>query len=323
MLNVEEHILKVTNASAILNQESVQELWSGYGEIIRYSLENGEHTSVIVKYIRLPEEGNHPRGWNTTLSHERKLHSYKVEMRWYEVYAPRLNDKCKVPLCLDIHEEHDELLIILEDLDASGFNKRIHHDDSSIKIAKQCLKWLASFHAEFIDTDSHGLWTSGTYWHLATRPDELKRMQNMDLKSYASDIDELLSSAKFQTLVHGDAKLANFCFGEGENIAAVDFQYVGKGCGMKDVAYLISSCFYENECIDYEEELLDYYFTQLELVIDKNIDFQILKEEWSQLYKYAWADFYRFLDGWSPGHWKMHSYSRSIVNEVIDELKGT
>ena len=39
------------------------------------------------------------------------------------------------------------------------------------------------------------------------------------------------------------------------------------------------------------------------------------------MYKYAWADFNRFLKGWSPGHWKMNDYVEEITKEVLDELK--
>ncbi|MEM7298595.1 MAG: phosphotransferase, partial [Bacteroidota bacterium] len=160
------------------------------------------------------------------------------------------------------------------------------------------------------------------YWHLDTRPDEYERMKNLSLKEFAKAIDQRLSAASFQTLVHGDAKLANFCFSKQDKVAAVDFQYVGKGCGMKDVAYFISSCFHEKEIEKYEAELLNHYFNELEKSTDKSVDFQILKAEWMSLYKYAWADFYRFLDGWSPGHWKMHSYSEKLTREVIDELNA-
>ncbi len=145
-------------------------------------------------------------------------------------------------------------------------------------------------------------------------------MGNKKLKQAARDIDERLSTAKFQTLVHGDAKLANFCFGEKGQIAAVDFQYVGRGCGMKDVAYFISSCFEDSDCEKQEDTLLTYYFDQLEKALDKQIDFQQVKAECSELYQYAWADFYRFLDGWSPGHWKMHGYSERLTQSVLNEL---
>ena len=80
----------------------------------------------------------------------------------------------------------------------------------------------------------------GTYWHLDTRPEEFEKIEHKQLKSKAHRIDEILKECEFQTIVHGDAKLANFCFSEhGEGVAAVDFQYVGRGCGMKDVTYFL------------------------------------------------------------------------------------
>lgn len=70
-----------------------------------------------------------------------------------------------------------------------------------------------------------------------TRPDELSAMKPSHLKGAAEAIDSKLNQCKFQTIVHGDAKVANFCFTpDSKSIAAVDFQYVGSGCGMKDVA---------------------------------------------------------------------------------------
>ena len=95
---------------------------------------------------------------------------------------------------------------------------------------------------------------------------------------------------------------------------------------MKDVAYFLSSCLHEAACEQHEEALLEYYFSRLKEALDKKsllVDFEELKNEWNTLYRYAWADFYRFLDGWSPGHWKMHRYSRRIKQQVLDELVGS
>ncbi|ELR71518.1 hypothetical protein C900_02581 [Fulvivirga imtechensis AK7] len=214
----------------------------------------------------------------------------------------------------------NELLLIMEDLNASGYHIRLDPDEVTLENAKNCLTWLANFHARFMGVAPLGLWPVGAYWHLDTRPDEWERMENVSLKHAAKDIDDRLQRAKYQTIVHGDAKLANFCFSETSAVAAVDFQYVGKGCGMKDVAYFISSCFDEEASAIHESELLGHYFKQLEVTLDNKIDYQQVKDEWSLLYPYAWADFYRFLDGWSPGHWKMHDYSKRLTQQVIDEL---
>ncbi|WP_375577712.1 phosphotransferase [Marivirga tractuosa] len=320
-MDVNQEILAITKASSIIRSESVQTLWSGYGEIKRYVLEGGKYPSVIVKHIKLPDASQHPKGWNTAISHKRKLKSYQVERHWYEEFAHKTNAYCRVPQSYHVVEEANELLLLMEDLDASGFPIRLHHDKVSLRHAKSCLSWLAHFHAKFMNTKADGLWTIGTYWHLETRPDEWERMENDSLRNAANAIDEKLQNAQYQTIIHGDAKLANFCFAEDGTVAAVDFQYVGKGCGMKDVAYFISSCFEGEDCEKYEDELLQYYFGQLKDSLDNTIDYQSVKKEWSALYRFAWADLYRFLDGWSPGHWKMHKYSKQLTDRVLNELK--
>jgi len=320
MILVKDEILKATGATSILAEETIQSLWSDYGEIKKYALNGGRHASVIAKHIHWGERDEHPRGWDSHRSHKRKLKSYQVEMNWYQQFAQRSGEKWRIPANYMTLDREEELLLIMEDLDAAGFNVRISPENVTLKNAKSCLSWLAYFHAEFMGEQTEGLWPIGTYWHLDTRPDELKKMNDIPLKQAASGIDHHLNSATYQTLVHGDAKLANFCFSEIGAVAAVDFQYIGGGCGMKDVAYFISSCFEGNECEKYEADLLDYYFHQLMVALNGKLDFEKVKREWLSLYKYAWADFYRFLNGWSPGHWKMNGYSRQLTNEVLSEL---
>ena len=162
------------------------------------------------------------------------------------------------------------------------------------------------------------MWENGTYWHLATRPDEYRRMESGDLKNNAGNIDKKLSNCKFKTLVHGDAKLANFCFSEEGNVAAVDFQYVGVGCGMKDLIYFISSV-EDFESEDREKEVLDFYFDELARFMEgRNEE---LENEWRSLYKFAWADFNRFLQGWSPDHWKLNDYLQNKTSSAILSIK--
>jgi hypothetical protein len=321
MIDVQQEILQLTGAQAILATQAVQNLWSGYGEIRRYKLAGGEHASVIVKHIQWPEKNRHPRGWNTSFSHERKLNSYQVEKHWYKEYAHMTGESCKVPGLLFSRDIDSGLLLIMEDLDHSGYDLR--HDPDSVQLihVKNVLTWLANFHATFMGKAPQGLWEVGTYWHLATRPDEWDTMPNKALKAAAKAINERLNAASFQTFVHGDAKLANFCFSAADSVAAVDFQYVGQGCGMKDVAYFLSSCFEGNDCERYESELLDHYFQALKLTVSPDVNFDDLEKEWRELYAFAWADFYRFLDGWSPGHWKMHGYSKRLTSQVLKQLR--
>lgn len=328
-----DFVLSATGARAIDHSTTVQSLWSGYGQIVRLKLTDGTQSSVILKHVKLPDSGNHPRGWNTDLSHQRKVRSYQVEAHWYRNYARACTRDCEVPVCLAVKTEENDTILLLTDLDAAGFNERkrcVEHSE-----IKACLGWLASFHAAFLNSSTKGLWECGTYWHLDTRPDELAALQDNALREAAPLIDNKLRHCRYQTLVHGDAKLANFCFRPDspntelssppalQRVAAVDFQYVGRGCGMKDVAYFIGSCLNEDECEIMENQLLDYYFAVFHDQIaqkEVSVDSGEIEREWRELYPFAWADFHRFIKGWSPGHWKINSYSEKLTNQVIRDL---
>lgn len=311
--------LAATGADELVRYELVQRLWSGYGQILRCRLQGASRPSVVVKHVQWPTQMHHPRGWNSDRSHERKVRSYAVETTWYRQYAPQCSTGCRVPTCLALDTQGDEVIMVLEDLDASGFGaRRTRVSDSELEA---CLSWLAYFHATFMGKHPEGLWQVGTYWHLATRPDELDALEHGPLKRAAASLDQELNATRFQTFVHGDAKLANFCFSpDGRHVAAVDFQYVGGGCGMKDVAYFISSCLDEVQSERQEQSLLALYFHHLKAALTQlgtQLDFAALESEWRALYPVAWTDFYRFLCGWSPGHWKIHAYSERLAREVL------
>ncbi|MDX8397485.1 MAG: phosphotransferase [Mariprofundaceae bacterium] len=315
-------IAYTTGATHIETGQVIQSLWSGYGEIIRIHLRGAANNSVILKHVSPPSVVNHPRNWHSDLSHQRKLQSYQVEMHWYEHFSKLTDSGCRTPLCYRTASLQGEYMILMEDLDAAGFS--IRKEQLTPAELKQCLAWLASFHARFLHHSPDGLWPIGSYWHLATRPDEFKAMPDSALKQAATNIDNALNNCQFQTLIHGDAKVANFCFSDlGTAVAAVDFQYVGKGCGIKDIAYFLSSCLDHSELEGQQSMLLDFYFQALRLALGQikpNIDANALEQQWRDLYPIAWADFHRFLAGWMPEHWKINHSMHETTEQALRNL---
>lgn len=234
------------------------------------------------------------------------------------------------------HDQHTRLLL-LEDL-ATAYP----HLPATLTIDQVtvCLQWLAEFHALFLIDAGDGLWPRGCYWHLATRQDEWQAMSDSPVKRAASWLDDRLQQTRFQTLVHGDAKLANFCFSQDfSQVAAVDFQYVGKGCGMSDVVYLLGSCLPEDDCERCEQYLLDAYFSALRLALARRLDndenlqgfsqsgepddlIEQLESQWRALYAIAWTDFYRFLSGWMPAHAKINRYTKKLAEQALQSWLG-
>jgi hypothetical protein len=297
-------ILEKTGASKILDIQLIQELWSGYGELNRVLLDNGSVILKLIKLVKLKEKNDHPRGWNSNIGHIRKKTSYEVETTWYQNFNSPI-DGAILPKHIASGNIGEYQYLILEDLKS----RKLHPKSSANwEEVKNCLSWLAHFHRSFLGAKVQGLWPIGTYWHLDTRPEELEALTDLELKEAAPLIDSKLNRAKFKTIVHGDAKLANFLFTK-DLAAAVDFQYVGGGVGVKDVAYFLSSVFREEDLEELETQCLDYYF--------KILDHPEVETEWRELYPYAWCDFYRFLQGWSPGHWKINSYSEEMKQKVL------
>jgi Ser/Thr protein kinase RdoA (MazF antagonist) len=264
-------------------------------------------------------------------SHERKLKSYAVESNWYRAYAERCDHRCRVPKLLGQVEAHQSWLFVFEDLDESGFRERVSYPSPAR--VRAVLSWLAAFHATFLGAKAKGLWSIGTYWHFETRPDEYAALKDPQLRHYARSIDTKLNACRHKTLVHGDAKIENFCFSAepdsrcelGDSVAAVDFQYVGAGCGMKDLAYFMSSIWSPAECAAFADDALAYYFAELRTELERRqstIDPADVEVEWRALYPFAWADFQRFFQGWAPSYPDADVYAKQMVLRTLQSLEN-
>lgn len=363
---------QVCNAR-VSNTQLIQPLWSGYGACFRATLEyssdgvtnDSEHnravclkqiqqiqessttlhkanhqpvTKVVVKCATPPNTLSHPKGWNGEASHNRKCQSFKVENFFYSDVQLQTDASCRTAKYISHSQQGESSLLVMEDLTHCGYTRTA--SSLTVTQCKTVLKWLAHFHARFLnvkkvfDSRNTTLWPEGTYWHLATREDEFQAMPDGLLKQNAVAIAKMLASANYKTLVHGDAKVANFCFTKDfANCAAVDFQYVGYGVGIRDVAYFLGSALSTETHIAHRDALLRTYFLALEdallarllkydnLTNFKHSDIKHIIAEWKTLYPFACADFYRFLAGWSPEHWKIDAELEYQTNIALAALK--
>ena len=165
------------------------------------------------------------------------------------------------------------------------------------------------------------------------------------LKAAAVPLDALLRDATHQTLLHGDAKLANFCWrgqtpredgsacgrggesGSGSGIgigcgsesesgdlppvvAAVDFQYAGWGVGVLDIAYCLGSFPGVDDLACDGPHLLDAYFAALAAPPE-------VEAERRALHCVAVADFERFLAGWAGSSFRRGGFVGVKVQEAL------
>ena len=312
MIEISPEIKLLLSDLSLVFEEGVQSLWSGYGQIIRCKNSN-DNKYYIVKLITPSNKIEHPRGWNTSISHQRKLQSYQVESSFYQKFSHLTDSNCKVPKLVKTKVSGELILLVMEDLHEAGYTQHFKTaNKNSLFIA---IKWLAYFHAKFMGNKAKSLWPIGSYWHFNTRQSEWLEMPECDVKHKAHMLDNVLNNAKYQTLIHGDAKFDNLCFHINEKkVAAVDFQYIGRGAGVKDLMYLVGSCLDQQGLVEFDGLILNTYLKHLKkaLVYYKvDVDFCELSKEVQQLYPVAWADFYRFLLGWNPQSVKICDYMKT------------
>lgn len=304
-----EFALSHTGARAVTEVTRLQGLWGGYGELLRLRLAGGPVSSVILKLVVPPE------GVNETVSDRRKRRSYAVEQAWYLEGARRCDAHCRVASCYAVERRGESSLLLLEDLQNAGFRP------GRPPQIRAGLQWLAHFHARFLGPPPPGLWEQGSYWHLETRREEWARMPPGPLKDAAEALDQRLRGARYQTLLHGDSKPANFCWSGDGTASAVDFQYVGPGCGIRDTAYFLDCCLGESGCHSEAEGWLDFYFAVLRQAVGAHgFDADELESEWRSLFPVAWSDFCRFEQGWR-GPSPLGRYSQLQLARALELIK--
>lgn len=265
--------------------------------------------TIIAKRISCPN----PR----TFGDKRKASSYHVEARWYEAHA---NDPALSPICcrgllshpqnLDDENDCGIITILMTPLPRPTLHTMRG------QVAAAAVRSVARLHARYWGRFSadeavcRGLAQQGTYWYLDTRPDELDAMSNMGLdgrlKRAAKTIDFALKEHQYQTIVHGDLKACNMSLAEDDSyVTLVDFQYCGKACPAKDLAYLfvcgmdIDDDFEERQ----EEEFLRLYIKELQRNGvgksggDRDAPLPTL-EVLTDALDLAYCDLYRWMCGW-------------------------
>ncbi|PWY99998.1 hypothetical protein BCV70DRAFT_103743 [Testicularia cyperi] len=270
---------------------------------------------------------------------------------------------CGVPKLFAASERDDKTqVLLLQDLTQDYPVLTERRATLSEQQVDKAIEWLATFHATFWNVESpktglaaqgtgcpppllaqdwngEGLWQQGGYSYLATRMDELRSVDSRDGEWGSAGLHEA-SELPFAvdwclnnphdrrrlSLIHGDVKAANMAFSEDSTrMAMYDFQYVGKGLGVQDLAKFlttsIGSRYLKQE--NGEVKLLRRYHSilceQLPQAVATAYPFQDLMQDW-ELALVSWV---RFLAGWSGGFWGNVDWLTTRVSNLLHDPDWT
>ena len=197
--------------------------------------------------------------------------------------------------------------------------------------------------------DAEGsVWLNGGYTYLATRRKEYASLADdedsewsealcstiKDKLSVAEKVAKVLSSrsdglgilSEYETLIHGDVKSANlFTTQSGRQVAFYDFQYVGLGLGVCDLAKLFTCSMplwmlIENDSIpdtlgmqEGEKRLLRRYQKTIEKRSGREYPWEELLMHWET----ALVDWLRFQASW--GFWGNTEWLEARVRYILDD----
>jgi hypothetical protein len=283
-----------------VQSKAVASLWAGMGHVYKLTILPKGEISIIAKCVELPQVCG-------SIGDQRKKDSYDVEAAFYSKgHAEKLivaGAIVPVPLHVQGGNGAKDVTICMTQLEG----RSSHAGDTLAFVG-----WLSRLHATYWGVQradaavASGLQAQGCYWHLDTRPDEHARMGKSGwmnrLRLAARAIDLRLKADPMQSICHGDAKGANIVYGTGVDGEAVplvyDFQYIGKACVMKDMAYFLNV---EADASD-EERLLAHYHKELSALLTNQGDTPPSLDALRTALDLSLADWRRFsevgLGGW-------------------------
>jgi thiamine kinase-like enzyme len=333
-----------------MTEEVVAHLWKGYGRISRFTAADG--TTSIIKRVSAPLL----RAENldqAELDDLRKRFSYQIEHYLYEnnpsgfvgnariaKFIASCDDwlemedlKQSFPLAKSaLSERHTQVVLRwFAQFHATHFGSR--HEEYPPPIpspgkdfpTKRPDLWKSLQETGHLSSISY--WETGSYWYLTTRLRERATLPSSKdpLKDWKGAISAAIDYAVqsiprcFQTLIHGDAKVANVLFdSQEEHVAMYDFQYCGWSSPMRDVAaFLVTSTQKLDE--DIQDRLLRFYHKELISELSnrdqeaaKYYSFDLMLEHYGSCI----ADFYRFQYSW--GLWGQYEFAGQMAEKWID-----
>ena len=189
---------------------------------------------------------------------------YKREFDYYHRVAPDAAIRSPRLLYGEFEERSHRFVLVLEDL--AHMQSGDHHAGATPEQARRAIRALARLHgsywhevgrlpasssvAGFFDTMNPRLLPLLQVLYLALLvptlkrfadcfSDEMRRLAEAYGPLVSAHIGEVAATAP-RTLIHGDYRLDNLFFDEDE-VAVIDWQVSGLGCGLYDVAYFLGA----------------------------------------------------------------------------------
>ena len=298
----------------------IQRLWGGMGAVYSVTAGTADGTSaeLVVKRVALP------RGGSLSFGDQRKKDSYQCESCFYETLAAELRAaRCSVPAAMLVERHEDgSVTIVMSKL--PGCSRSLGEAEMAVVVA-----FLARMHghtwgARADAAVAKGLQPQGCYWYLDTRPDEWESMPTRGwegrLRRAAKALDRRLKDDPHQCIVHGDLKSDNMMFTQGGGVSMCDFQYAGRACPMKDIAYLLCCAASEGCSRATSEKYLAMYHSHLSDSLAARAEATPQLEQLRAALSLAFADLCRWMSGW--GFWGDTEHLESQACEVLDQLDG-
>jgi hypothetical protein len=222
------------------------------GDLVRVTITSSSPDAPASVIVKLPthHEANRAIGLGLML--------YERELRFYEELAPQ-SPMLRVPRCWST--DHDSLVLVLEDLGASGYGLADQVAGMTLDQAERAIDAIAAFHAHWWETSAlHALDWLPTSDHPITMQSDQMFQDGWPLfcekwahvvppggielgervrRAYGSMLGGLGGGP--HTVVHTDFRLDNLFFApDGGEVAVIDWQLMTRSKGPYDIGYLLA-----------------------------------------------------------------------------------